>query len=300
MLPLFDMMLKAQNGAAMDTLAKQFNLAQEQAAQAMAALLPAFSSGLKRTSNNPYDFSALMSGMFSGAYGKYFEDINKAFTPQGMADGNAVLERLFGSKDVSRAIAAQAAQLTGIGQDVLKQMMPAMADTIMGGLFKQMTGQVSANPFSPEAMGQATQQWLQAIGVQAKPKPQPATIPFDNPMFQAMRSMWGMEKPAEADQSATTNPFTDNPFAKAFQDMMSGNFSAAEPAPAAQTAKPSAAKATEPEAPAGKPEIEKFQAVLSSMFDSGVEVQKAYQKNMEAIFEGYVRAQAGEAPKASV
>ncbi|WP_377296083.1 DUF937 domain-containing protein [Rhizobium sp. SGZ-381] len=297
MLPLFDMMLKAQNGAAMDTLAKQFNLAQEQAAQAMAALLPAFSSGLKRSSSNPYDFSALMSGMFSGAYGKYFEDINKAFTPQGMADGNAVLERLFGSKDVSRAIAAQAAQLTGIGQDVLKQMMPAMADTIMGGLFKQMTGQVGTNPFSPEAMGQATQQWLQAIGFQAKPKPQPATIPFDNPMFQAMRSLWGLEKPADA--PAPSNPFTDNPFAKAFQDMMSGSFSTPEAAP--QPAKAAAPKAEAPSAPTGKPEIEKFQAVLSSMFDSGVEVQKAYQKNMEAIFEGYVRAQqAGEAPKASV
>jgi hypothetical protein len=295
MLPLFDMMLKAQNGAAMDTLAKQFNLAQEQAAQAMAALLPAFSSGLKRTSNNPYDFSALMSGMFSGAYGKYFEDINKAFTPQGMADGNAVLERLFGSKDVSRAIAAQAAQLTGIGQDVLKQMMPAMADTIMGGLFKQMTGQVSANPFSPEAMGQATQQWLQAIGFQPKPKPQPQAIPFDNPMFQAMRSMWGLEKPAEAAQQ--TNPFTDNPFAKAFQDMMSGSFAAPEAAP--QPTKAAAPKTEAPETLTGKPEIEKFQAVLSSMFDSGVEVQKAYQKNMEAIFEGYVRAQAGEPPKAS-
>ncbi|WP_210103423.1 DUF937 domain-containing protein [Neorhizobium galegae] len=297
MLPLFDMMLKAQNGAAMDTLAKQFNLAQEQAAQAMAALLPAFSSGLKRSSSNPYDFSALMSGMFSGAYGKYFEDINKAFTPQGMADGNAVLERLFGSKDVSRAIAAQAAQLTGIGQDVLKQMMPAMADTIMGGLFKQMTGQVGTNPFSPEALGQATQQWLQAIGFQAKPKPQPATIPFDNPMFQAMRSLWGLEKPADA--PAPSNPFTDNPFAKAFQDMMSGSFSTPEAAP--QPAKAAAPKAGAPSAPTGKPEIEKFQAVLSSMFDSGVEVQKAYQKNMEAIFEGYVRAQqAGEAPKASV
>jgi hypothetical protein len=172
--------------------------------------------------------------------------------------------------------------------------MPAMADTIMGGLFKQMTGQVNTNPFSPEAMGQATQQWLQAIGFQPKPKPQPQAIPFDNPMFQAMRSMWGLEKPAEAPQQ--TNPFTDNPFAKAFQDMMSGNFSAAEPAPAPQPAKPSAA---EPEESAGKPEIEKFQAVLSSMFDSGVEVQKAYQKNMEAIFEGYVRAQAGEPPKAS-
>ena len=48
MLPLFDMMMQAQNGAAMDAISKQFNLAQEQATQAMAALMPAFSAGLKR------------------------------------------------------------------------------------------------------------------------------------------------------------------------------------------------------------------------------------------------------------
>ena len=38
MLPLFDMIMRAQNGAAMDAMAKQYGLAQEQAAQAAAAL----------------------------------------------------------------------------------------------------------------------------------------------------------------------------------------------------------------------------------------------------------------------
>jgi hypothetical protein len=286
MLPLFDMMLKAQNGAAMETMAKQFNLAQEQAAQAMAALMPAFSSGFKRTAANPYDFSALMSGVSSGGYAKYFEDMSRAFTPQGMADGNAVLEKLFGSKDVSRAIADQAATLTGIGQDVLKRMMPAMADAIMGGLFKQMSGQVNSNPFSADAMGQMTQQWLQAVGMAPKAQPQTQPLPFDNPMFQAMRSMWGMDKPAQA--STAANPFADNPFAKAFQDMMSGNLGG-------MSAAPQPAKAPEPDAQ--KPEIENFQAVLSTMFDSGVEVQKAYQKNMEAIFDSYLRSPSTPAEK---
>ncbi|WP_137132428.1 DUF937 domain-containing protein [Rhizobium sp. FY34] len=290
MLPLFDMMLKAQNGAAMETMAKQFNIAQEQAAQAMAALMPAFSSGFKRTAANPYDFSSLMSGMSTGGYAKYFEDMSRAFTPQGMADGNAVLEKLFGSKDVSRAIAEQAANLTGIGQDVLKRMMPAMADTIMGGLFKQMSGQVGANPFSPDAMNQMTQQWLQAIGMAPKVQPQAQAIPFDNPMFQAMRSMWGMDKPAQPAPAA--NPFADNPFAKAFQDMMTGAFAQKPEQAAPQATKP-------PEPDVKKPEVENFQTMLNTMFDSGVEVQKAYQKNMEAIFEGYRQAVPSEAAKPS-
>ena len=115
MLPLFDMMLRAQNGTAMEAMASQFNLAQEQVTKAMAALMPAFSSGLKRNTSNPYDLSALIGAMASGNYAKYFEDMSKACTLQGIADGNQILEKLFGSKEVTRAIAAQAAQVTGVG-----------------------------------------------------------------------------------------------------------------------------------------------------------------------------------------
>lgn len=84
MLPLFDMMLQAQNGMAMDAMAKQYGLAQEQAAKAVAALMPAFASGFKRNTTNPYDFSALFQAMASGNYAKYFEDMSSAFTPQGI------------------------------------------------------------------------------------------------------------------------------------------------------------------------------------------------------------------------
>ncbi len=156
MLPLFDMMMQAQNGAAMDAVSKQFNLAQEQAAKAMAALMPAFSAGLKRSTSNPYDFMGLMQAVASGNYAKYFEDMSKAFTPQGISDGNNILAQLFGSKEVSRAVAAQAAQMTGIGQEIYKQMLPVMADTLMGGLFKQSMGQMATpvNPFVNTPMGE--------------------------------------------------------------------------------------------------------------------------------------------------
>ena len=58
-----------------------------------------------------------------------------------MAEGNGILGHLFGSKELSRAVAAQAAQATGIGQEMLKQMLPVIASMIMGGLFKQSTAQ---------------------------------------------------------------------------------------------------------------------------------------------------------------
>lgn len=294
MLPLFDMMLQAQNGMAMDAMAKQYGLAQEQAAKAVAALMPAFASGFKRNTTNPYDFSALVQAMTSGNYAKYFEDMSSAFTPQGIADGNQVLQQLFGSKEVSRAIAAQAAQLTGVGQDILKQMMPVMADTLMGGLFKQTTGQFSgANAFAGTPMGAMMQQWLESTGLQPKPQPQPAAMAaamFDNPFMRAFQDMMGGQKKPEP--QAAANPFLDNPFTKAFQDMATAYT-------AQMTGQPAEAPKPQQEAPKApeKEAQESFAAMVNTMFDSGLEVQKSYQKSMEQIFDTYLTASRKDAPE---
>jgi hypothetical protein len=286
MLPLFDMMLQAQNGTAMEAMAKQFGLAQEQAAKAVAALMPAFASGFKRNTTNPYDFTALLQAMTSGSYAQYFEDMNSAFTPKGIADGNQILQQLFGSKEVSRAIAAQAAQFTGIGQDIFKQMMPVMADTLMGGLFKQATGQFTgANAFAGTPMGAMMQQWLENTGLQPKPQPQPAAAMaaamFDNPFARAFQDMMGGQKKPEP--QAATNPFLDNPFTKAFQDMAAAYTAqmTGQPTDVPKPA-PEPAKAPEKEAQEG------FAAMVNTMFDSGLEVQKSYQKSMEQIFDTYL------------
>ncbi|MBB4568617.1 DUF937 domain-containing protein [Rhizobium leucaenae] len=290
MLPLFDMMMQAQNGAATEAIAKQFNLAQEQATKAMAALMPAFSSGFKRSATDPYNFMGVMQDITSGNYAKYFEDMSKAFTPEGIADGNTVLARLFGSKDVSRAVAAQAAQMTGIGQEIYKRMLPVMADTLMGGLFKETSGQMPqmANPFLNTAMGEMMQNWLQTIGFAPKQQPTPQASIFDNPFTQAMELMFGAQ-PVEREKPAAANPFLGNPFAKAFQDMMRNFPMPAEPPKEAPKAKPA------PAAPGV--DMAAYTEMFNAMFDSGLEVQKNYQKNMEAIFDSYMPANGKPAPQ---
>ena len=277
MLPLFDMMMQAQNGAATEAMAKQFNLAQEQATKAMAALMPAFSTGFKRSAADPYNFMGVMQDITSGNYAKYFEDMGKAFTPEGIADGNNVLARLFGSKEVSRAIAAQAPQMTGVGQDIYKRMLPVMADALMGGLFKETSGQIPqmANPFLNTAMGEMMQGWLKTIGFAPKQQPSPQASIFDNPFTQAMELMFGADQ-VKHGKTAPTNPFLDNPFAKAFQDMMRNFPTPAEPPKEEPKAKPAAGV-----------DMAAYTGMLNAMFDSGLEVQKNYQKNMEAIFDGY-------------
>lgn len=275
MIPLFEMMMQAQNGNALEQMAKQFGMAQEQMAKATAALMPAFSAGLKRNTANPYDLGALMSAMTSGDYSKYFEDITAAFTPQGIADGNGILGQLFGTKEISRTIAAQAAQMTGIGQDIYKQLLPVMATSIMGGLFKQTTGQLGQNPFANHPMAAMTQQWLEATGFARKAEPQPAAMNlFENPFAQSMQGFFGLNA-ANNGAPQATGPFAGNPFAKAFQDMM-----------ASLTPQPAEKNEAAPADPAST--VAALSGVMNTLFDSGLEVQKEYQRNIDALFNQYM------------
>jgi len=273
MLPLFEMMMKAQNGDAVNAMAKQFGLAQEQMQQAMAALMPAFSTGLKRSAANPYDFSSLMAAAGSGNYARYFEDMSKAFSPQGIADGNNALGMIFGSKDVSRAVAAQAEQMSGIGQEVYKQMLPVIANTMMGGFFKQIAGQFQAagEAFSKGSPPEFFGQWMEAAGMKEKPKTAGNPL-FDNPFTQGVQALFQQAGSTNAGQGA-------NPFANPFLDMFAGSIprNDASPSDDGPEAKPAAPSDTNP-----------FSGLVSQMFDSGVEVQKTYQKNVESIFDSYL------------
>lgn len=268
MLPLFELMMKAQNGNAMEAMSRQFGLAQEQMTEAMAALMPAFSTGLKRTATNPYDFSSLMSTISSGGYAKYFEDMTKAFSPQGVSDGNAILGQIFGSKEVSRAVAAQAAQMSGIGQDIYKQMLPVVANTMVGGFFKQIAEQFQAagDAFASGKTPNFFEQWMQATGLADKPKQSPQSM-FDNPFMQSFQAMFTPQA-AKQQFSAGTNPFL-----QMFEAMMNQSVPK-EP--------------EKSEKPAPVPNADAFAGLFSQMFDSGIEVQKNYQKNMDSIFDTYL------------
>lgn len=275
MLPLFDLMMNAQNGQATEAMARQFGLAQEQMQKAMSALMPAFSAGFKRNAANPYDFTTLLQSAMSGDYGKYFEDMSKAFTPQGVADGNAILGQLFGSKDVSRAIAAQAAQMSGIGQEVLKQMMPIMANAMVGGFLRQMADQFRAagDAITAGDGAKLMEPWLRASGMAEKPA---AATPFQNPFMDAMQAM--MAPASAAKQEKPADPFAANPFLQ----MLGAMNAAMTP--------------LQPKQPAPEPTGPDFAGnLLSQMFESGIEVQKAYQANLDSILNSYF---SGIKPKA--
>ncbi len=235
MLPLFDMFTNAQNGDAIAQMARQFGLTQKQTEEALAALMPAFSTGLKRNAADPMGVGAFLQALAGGNHAKYFEDMTKAFTPAGMEEGNGILGHLFGSKEVSRAVAAQAAQATGIGQEILKQMLPVIASTMMGGLFKQSTGQMNAMPGFGAAqgnvIGQVIEQMMQQQAEMAKrmqpraAEPDPAPNPFDNPFGKALEQMFGgaAQREAGAEKAAGSRLQPDEPDGQSVRPHLRGH-----------------------------------------------------------------------------
>ncbi len=141
---LVDMFLKGQGGQNIDALSRQFNLSQQQTVAALEALMPAFSQGLQRNAADPMGFGAFVQALSTGQNVNYFDNPQAAFNPSGIADGNYILGQLFGSKDLSRAVADHAANAAGVGADTLKQMLPVVASMMMGGLYKKSTGQFAA------------------------------------------------------------------------------------------------------------------------------------------------------------
>lgn len=290
MLPLFDMIMKAQaaNGDAVNAMARQFGLSAEQTQAAIEALLPAFSQGLKRNAANPWDLGAFMTALASGNHAKYFEDITKAMTAKGMEDGNGILGHLFGSKELSRAIAQQASAATGIGTEILKQMLPVLASTIMGGLFKQTSGQMQAagmgnNPFA-EVIEQMMRQ-QQGGYSRREPEPEAASDPFDNPFGKVLKDMFGGGM-AQPQQRQPQSPMGDNPLGRIFEEMMKGGFGGG-------MAQPQGRRMPEPDEtprtnPSGRPR-NPYDDLFGKMFETGRKTRDQYQQSMESIFDQYLR-----------
>jgi hypothetical protein len=288
---LFDMLTNAGNGKGLDLLARQFNLSKQQTELAVEALLPAFSQGLKRNASDPYGIGTFMTALASGSHAKYFEDASRAFSPDGVANGNDILGQLFGSKDLSRAIAAQAAQVTGLGQDTLKQMLPVIASMLMGGMFKQSTGQMQASQASGfgganNPLGQIIEEMMRQGGGfggglgggTARPQSQGAPDPFDNPFGKVLKGMFGGDAASAQPQPSPAPGGAANPWGKILEDMLGGGQQAPGQQPAPEPSP------SQPANPSGRPR-NPYDDIFGDMFETGRKTRDEYQKTTESIFD---------------
>ena len=138
---LADMLLNAHGGDATAVLAQRFGISPDQAASAVSALAPALASGLQQNAASEGGLQSLLGALLGGQHQQYVENAETLDRPDTTADGNAILGHVLGSKDVSRQVASRASEQTGLGTDLLKQMLPVVAAMAMGVLSKHTVSQ---------------------------------------------------------------------------------------------------------------------------------------------------------------
>ena len=126
-----------QNPALVGQVAQQLNLDAGDAQNAMQHMLPALTKGISNNIGKEGGLEGLLGALSSGSHQKYVESPDILGKDESIAEGNAILGHILGSKDVSRNVAGHAAQQTGLDFGLLKKMLPMLATLVMGSLSKQ-------------------------------------------------------------------------------------------------------------------------------------------------------------------
>ncbi len=160
-------MSQALDGAGVfSSIASELNVSPDVVRTGANALLPAIVAGLGRSavSGMPAGASGAMGGglgglgglagaILGGGGGGLLDSVlGNGATP--VDKGNDVLGQIFGQKDVSRSVATEAADSTGLDQTFLKKLLPILAMAVAGYLAKQaMQGQGANAGASPAGSG---------------------------------------------------------------------------------------------------------------------------------------------------
>ena len=124
----------------MQSMAGELGVSEEQARSGADALLPAILGGFKKQAQTqPAGLEGLLN-MVGGLGGGGLMDEVLAPRPTDVSGGNNVLGQIFGSQDVSRSVAHNAASQTGLDPALLKKMLPMLAMLVAGFMARQQGG----------------------------------------------------------------------------------------------------------------------------------------------------------------
>lgn len=139
----------AQTGG-LQAMARELGISENQAATGASALLPAILGGFQRQATQPNGIEGLGGLLGNLGGGGLLDDVVSPH-PTNVGRGNELLGHIFGSKDVSRTVAADASAKTGLDPSLLKKMLPIVAMVAAGYMAKQRGAGAGAQ--SPSAGG---------------------------------------------------------------------------------------------------------------------------------------------------
>lgn len=127
----------AQMGG-LQSIARELGVNETQVATGAQALAPAILGGFqKQAQTGGVEGLGGLLGQLGG--GGLLDNVLSP-QPTDVSQGNNVLGQIFGSKDVSRTVAQDAAAKTGLDPSLLKKMLPMLAMLVAGYMAKQSGG----------------------------------------------------------------------------------------------------------------------------------------------------------------
>jgi hypothetical protein len=123
----------------LQAIARDLGITEAQAAAGADALAPAVLGGFKKQAQAPAGLEGL-GGLLGQLGGGGLLDNVLAPEPTDVSRGNDVLGQIFGSKDVSRTVAQNAAARSGLDPALIKRMLPIVAMLVAGYMAKQRGG----------------------------------------------------------------------------------------------------------------------------------------------------------------
>jgi hypothetical protein len=137
---ILEILTAGQGGQTVGNLAQSFGLDRKQAASVLGAVVPELTRNMERQSFNRGGIADLVATLGKADYEKALAP-NAPLTSPGIKEaGIEALDTVLWSKDRSRSVAHRAARDTGVDENVIKDMLPAIAAILMGGIDSKARG----------------------------------------------------------------------------------------------------------------------------------------------------------------
>lgn len=150
---LIDLLVKSGAGKSVSQLAGAIGLGESQAGDLIGALAPAMMRGIQKQTESGSSLAGLEKALAGGNHQRYIEQPDLMQSESTREDGNKILGHIFGSKDVSRNVAAQAAEQTGIDTSIIKKALPLLAGLAMAALSKKTGGSTRTSAPTESGLG---------------------------------------------------------------------------------------------------------------------------------------------------
>ena len=254
---LYDIMRSAGGGDLFSVLARQYGMSEEEVRKAAEVFLPAFSAGLKGKTSDPFGLTEFLRRLASADYLRAYSSPEWA-TGGGRARGEEALRFMFGGPEAWRALVNQAGAFSGIPEAKLGELFPSLAAVMFGGLAKEAA---AANPMLAAMLKQ-----------------------FESGASGASHPKGPLDRYEEAEAERDRRPADE--LVRAQGEMMRAGLSAFKAGTAAWQKAMGEAITSAQHGKDGRPEAQASgRDVFGDMFEPGLRLSQAYQREMEALLE---------------